>query len=161
MKRLLENGEKYYLPKKRPSGHNISEGFMDDKGGALPSNFLPISNTESNSQYLRCCKLLNIKGHPARFPQALPEFFIRFLTEPGDIVLDFFAGSNTTGAAAESIERKWVAFEIERDYLVASAFRFLENMDETLVKSLYEELKTSVDVTIPQGNAHPVILCSR
>jgi site-specific DNA-methyltransferase (cytosine-N4-specific) len=138
MKRLLENGEKYYLPKKRPSGHNISEGFMDDKGGALPSNFLPISNTESNSQYLRCCKLLNIKGHPARFPQALPEFFIRFLTEPGDIVLDFFAGSNTTGAAAESIERKWVAFEIERDYLVASAFRFLENMDETLVKSLYE-----------------------
>jgi DNA modification methylase len=140
MKRLLQSGEKYYLPQKRPSGHDISGGFMEDRGGAIPSNMLAIPNTESNSQYLRRCQLLGIKGHPARFPQTLPEFFIRFLTEPGDTVLDIFAGSNTTGAAAESTERKWIAFEIEQNYLAASVFRFTEKADETLARSLYNKL---------------------
>ena len=153
MKRLLQNGDKYYLPKKRPSGHDISEGFMEDRGGAIPSNFLSIPNTESNSQYLRCCQLVGIKGHPARFPQAIPEFFIRFLTESGDTVLDIFTGSNTTGAEAENLERKWIAFELERDYLAASAFRFLDEVDETFVRSLFTKLSTkdALGVTIPQA----------
>ena len=66
------------------------------------------------------------EAHPARFPQKLPAFFINFLTESGDTVLDIFAGSNTTGAAAESVGRKWIAFEQNREYLAASAFRFLD-----------------------------------
>lgn len=140
MKRLLENGRKYYLPKERPSGHNISEGFMEDKGGALPSNFLPVSNTESNSQYLRYCKLVGAKGHPARFAEAIPEFFIRFLTEEGDTVLDIFAGSNTTGAVAERLKRYWIAFELERDYLATSVFRFLNGYDEEEVRNIYNQL---------------------
>lgn len=152
MKRLLQNGNKYYLPKKRPSGHDISDRFMEDKGGAIPSNLLQIPNTESNSQYLRFCQLVGIKGHPARFPKKLPEFFIQFLTEIGDTVLDIFAGSNTTGAAAESLGRKWVAFELERDYLAASAFRFLNEVDESLVESLYTKLidQNISSVIIPQ-----------
>ncbi|HEY9652889.1 MAG TPA: DNA methyltransferase, partial [Coleofasciculaceae cyanobacterium] len=52
--------------------------------------------------------------------------FIDFLTEPNDTVLDIFAGSNTTGAAAESSGRKWIAFEKNQEYLAASAFRFLD-----------------------------------
>lgn len=140
MKLLLQNGKKYYTPKKRPSGHDISEGFTEDKGGAIPSNLLQIPNTESNSQYLRCCQSAGIPGHPARFPQRLPEFFIHFLTDIGDTVLDIFAGSNTTGAAAERSGRKWLAFEIRQEYLAASAFRFLEHVDETQVKALYDKL---------------------
>jgi hypothetical protein len=46
-----------------------------------------------------------VNKRPARFPTALPEFFIKLLTEPGDHVLDPFAGSNTTGEAAESLGR--------------------------------------------------------
>jgi hypothetical protein len=65
-----------------------------------------------------------VKGHPARFPAKLPEFFIRFLTEPGDLVLDIFAGSNTTGHVAECEGPKWLAFEERIDYLAASTFRF-------------------------------------
>lgn len=80
MKTLLKNSEKYYSPRERPSGHNISSNFSKDNGGAIPSNLLQIPNTESNSQYLRYCKLAGIKGHPARFPEKLPEFFIEFLT---------------------------------------------------------------------------------
>jgi len=152
MKLLLQNSEKYYSPKKRPSGHDISDRFAEDKGGAIPPNLLQIPNTESNSRYLRCCQIVGTCGHPARFPEKLPEFFIRFLTDPGDVVLDIFAGSNTTGAVAESLGRRWLAFEIDRSYLSASAFRFLSQADEDTVKSLYSSLITEAAkrVVIPQ-----------
>lgn len=124
MKKLLEDPEGFYTPKKRPSGHDIGKAFAKDNGGAIPPNLLQISNSESNGSYLRGCKTVGVKGHPARFPTKLPEFFIRFLTEPGDLVLDIFAGSNTTGHVAECEGRKWLAFEERLDYLAASSFRF-------------------------------------
>ncbi len=124
MKKLLEDPEGFYTPKKRPSGHDIGKSFGKDNGGAIPPNLLQISNSESNGSYLRGCKTVGVKGHPARFPAKLPEFFIRFLTEPGDLVLDIFAGSNTTGHVAECEGRKWLAFEERLDYLAASSFRF-------------------------------------
>jgi len=153
MRLLLQNSKKFYSPKKRPSGHDISTRFSEDKGGAIPPNLLQISNTESNSQYLRCCKIIGVKPHPARFPQKLPEFFIKFLTDPGDVVLDIFAGSNTTGAAAEKLNRRWIAFEINQIYLAASALRFLSKIDENIVRMLYEKLifkKITGTVAIPQ-----------
>lgn len=65
-----------------------------------------------------------MKPHPARFPPQLPEFFMNFLTDDGDLVADIFAGSNTTGAVAERSGRRWYAFERREDYLTASRFRF-------------------------------------
>lgn len=152
MKRLLQNSDKYYTPKKRPSGHDISKSFANDRGGSIPPNLLQIPNTESNSQYLRCCKMVGVKGHPARFPQKLPEFFIKFLTDAGDTVLDIFAGSNTTGAAAEKLGRRWLAFELEQKYLATSAFRFLPEASEGTVKPLYAQLcaHDTADMVIPQ-----------
>lgn len=140
MKKLLKQKEKFYTPKKRPSGHDISGGFSKRNGGAIPPNLLQIPNTESNSRYLRSCRIVNIKGHPARFPKKLPEFFIKFLTEPGDTILDIFAGSNTTGEVAEENQRKWISFEIEKKYLAASAFRFLDTDDEAEISSIYQKL---------------------
>ncbi len=131
MKKLHANPEKYYKPKERPSGHEIGTKFATDNGGAIPSNLLQIPNTESNSRYIQLCKTVGVRSHPARFPQKLPAFFINFLTESGDTVLDIFAGSNTTGAAAESAGRKWIAFEQNREYLAASAFRFLDTSYST------------------------------
>ena len=94
-----------YRPKLRPSGHDISRRFADNNGGAIPSNLLQIPNTESNSPYQRHCATVGVKPHPARFPEKLPTFFIEFLTDPGDTVLDIFAGSNTTGSAAENLDQ--------------------------------------------------------
>ncbi len=101
---------------------------------------LQIPNTESNSQYLSGCKSVGIKGHPARFPAKLPEFFIRFLTDPDDLVLDIFAGSNTTGAVAEAENRRWLAFEMQLDYLAASSFRFLEHFTEDDLQLIYRQI---------------------
>lgn len=162
MKLLLKNSSDYYIPKKRPSGHDISARFSEDRGGAIPPNLLQIPNTESNSQYLRCCQIAGVAAHPARFPMQLPAFFIRMLTDPGDTVLDVFAGSNTTGAAAEEFGRQWIAFEVNLSYLAASAFRFLPTVDEVLVKSLYQDLvgKWSECITIPQEKSQ-LFLCER
>ena len=146
MKKLIEDSSKYYTPKKRPSGHDISESFGNDNGGAIPSNLLQIPNTESNSQYLKYCKDLEIKGHPARFPSKLPEFFIKLLTDENDLVLDIFAGSNTTGWAAQQLNRKWVAVELNHQYLAASIFRFIN-------KEARVEIKAQYDILLSQQNA--------
>jgi len=123
MKGLLKNGYKAQL---RPSGHDISTKFQKDNHGSIPPNLLEFANTESNSYYLRRCKEEGIRPHPARFPQVLPEFFINFLTEPGDLVLDPFAGSNVTGSAAEALGRQWISMELDPLYVKASKFRFEE-----------------------------------
>lgn len=140
MKKLLEDPEGFYKPKARPSGHDIAGRFGQDNGGAIPPNLLQISNSESNSAYLRRCKALKIKPHPARFPVALPEFFIKFLTDPDDLVVDVFAGSNTTGEAAERLGRRWLASDLQRDYVAASAFRFIEDRTDESVQQVYAAL---------------------
>ncbi len=121
MRRLIKRG---FRPKQRPSGHVITAKFGKDRGGAIPPNLIERGNNESNSDYIRACQAAGYKPHPARFPRVLPEFFIRFLTEPGDLVVDPFAGSNMTGAVAEELERCWLAFEINPDYCVSSRVRF-------------------------------------
>lgn len=141
MKKLIEAPEKFYRPKLRPSGHDISSAFGKDNGGAIPSNLLQVPNTESNGLYIAGCKAVGADSHPARFPAKLPEFFIRFLTGPGDVVLDIFAGSNTTGQVAEAENRRWLAFEERLDYLAASAFRFLSRENTAAeIKEIHQNI---------------------
>ncbi len=149
MKQLLKDPAKFYDPKKRPSGHDVGKAFAIDNGGAIPSNLLQIANSDSNGQYLRWCKSLGIKAHPARFPSKLPEFFIRFLTEPGDLVVDIFSGSNTTGFVAEIEGRNWLAFEKEIQYIAASSFRFMdENVAKESLSSFYEKAMSGESLVI-------------
>ncbi len=128
MKKLLRNPEGFYSPKKRPSGHEIGKSFDAENKGAIPPNLLQIANTDSNSTYLRLAKVLGVKRHPARFPLGLPKFFVSFLTDPDDLVLDIFSGSNTTGRAAEDLGRRWVAIEIDKGYAAGSALRFMDRL---------------------------------
>jgi site-specific DNA-methyltransferase (cytosine-N4-specific) len=139
MKKLLKNKEKYYTPKLRPSGHDISGNFKNN-GGAIPSNLLSIANSESNSMYLRYCKELKIKAHPARFPSKLPEFFIKFLTDKDDLVVDIFAGSNTTGYVAESLGRQWIAIDNDSEYIAASVLRFMDELPMDKVSNIYAKV---------------------
>lgn len=126
MRRLIKRGVKQTV---RPSGHNIKESFAADKGGSIPPNLIECGNNESNSFYIKESKRLGNKIHPARFPAALPAFFIKFLTESGDKVVDPFAGSNTTGWVAESLKRRWIAIEKDRGYADDSALRFQSAQD--------------------------------
>lgn len=141
MKRLLK--KKKYNSGVRHSGHDISEnGFLKDHGGSiahnffelepldpnrkvrLPHNVLSLANTSSNDYFLRECRERGINPHPARMPKGLPDFFIEFLTDEEDIILDPFAGSNTSGYSAEKLKRRWLSFELEESYIEQSKIRF-------------------------------------
>jgi DNA modification methylase len=118
---LFKNG---YVSKRRPSGHDISDKFSKNRGGAIPSNLIVVSHTSSNDYYQRQCRQTGLPVHPARFPPDIPYFFIEMLTNKDDLVLDIFAGSNVTGWVCENCERKWLAFELEETYIAGSKFRF-------------------------------------
>ena len=125
MLKLLQKGT--YNSGKRPSEHKIStSGFLKDNGGAIPSNVIIASNTSSKDDYLVKCKENGLQIHPARMTPAIPEFFINFLTQPKDMVLDCFAGSNTTGYVAERLNRQWISIEAQKEYFEGSLYRFLE-----------------------------------
>jgi len=139
MERLFKNG---YNSGSRPSEHVIGdESFSTPHAGSISSNFLPIdqlvdhdgeipgnavvvSNTSSKSRYFALCKRYNVKPHPARFPNEIPEYFLRFLTRPGDLVVDPFSGSNSVGFMAESLGRNWISCDLIADYVYASRYRF-------------------------------------
>jgi DNA modification methylase len=145
MKQLLKSGT--YNSGARPSQHHIGEkSFLKNNNGAipgsvikadypagtdaepvptdLPSSVMEVSNTHNATDYQKFCRKYEIVQHPARMPSALAEFFIRFLTEPGDLVLDPFGGSNTTGAAAEKLGRRWITVEPNVTYITGSLGRF-------------------------------------
>ena len=125
MEHLLKNG---YKAKLRPSGHDISEKFNKDNGGSVPPNLLAIANTESNGRYQDHCRAENIPIHPARFPAQMPEYFIRFLTDPGDLVVDPFGGSCVTGVVAENLKRRWTCCELSEEYLLGARARFVPKL---------------------------------
>ena len=139
MRNLLETG---YRAKRRPSGHDISEGFSTDNGAAIPPNLIAAANTESNSHYLRYCDENDLPVHPARFPTIIPEYFVRFLTDPDDLVVDPFAGSCATGEVAERLGRRWICGEIEEQYLLGAQGRFLNPSTIRTVRSTRKEAQS-------------------
>jgi site-specific DNA-methyltransferase (cytosine-N4-specific) len=141
MEKLLKRQK--YNSGKRPSEHNISEkGFLTNNGGSiahnlfelesldqdrevrLPHNVLSFSNTNSNDYFLLKCREQGITPHPARMNGGLVNFFVEFLTDEDDLVLDPFSGSNTTGYCAEKLNRNWVSFELQDDYINQALLRF-------------------------------------
>tara|TARA_Y100000590_G_scaffold435068_1_gene554070 strand:- start:848 stop:1786 length:939 start_codon:yes stop_codon:yes gene_type:complete len=126
--------KKKYNAGKRATGHNISKkGFYKNNKGAIPANvfedpfdnFIRISNTNNVHKYKSYCEKKKLPMHPARMPELIPEFFIKFLTKnkyknKKSIVLDPFAGSNTTGYVASKFKRKWIAIEKNLDYIEGS-----------------------------------------
>ena len=149
MKKLINHPE-YFIKDDdvhRPSGHVLTkDSWTHDNGGSIPPNLLQIPNSESNTTYLRYCKLLQIKGHPARFPSAIPEFFIKLLTDEGDLVVDIFSGSNTTGMVCEKLKRHWKSFELSPEYVANSSLRFADSAETAQI--YYDDLIAGNDIKI-------------
>lgn len=136
-KDMLRLNKKGVRATQRPSGHNITDTFSGvAAGGSIPPNvvqdgmpddFLVMGNNSANDPYTVRCKANGITIHPARFPAALPEFFVKLTTIEGDVVVDPFAGSNTAGAVAERLGRRWIALEQMPEYVQGGRFRFFES----------------------------------
>lgn len=143
MKGLLKTQK--YNAGVRPSGHVVSsKGFLTDHGGAiapnmirisdenatLPEALLQFSGTSSEKKYRKYCKANGYDLHPARMQMGLASFFIEFLSEPDDLVVDPFGGSNTTGYTAEMLKRRWLSVEANAEYAMGSKGRFEDEIEE-------------------------------
>lgn len=149
MQKLIDNPESFIKGDQvtRPSGNVLTiKSWQKDNGGAIASNLLSFPNSSSNDSYQRFCKELNIKPHPARYPYKLIEFWINFLTDKGDLVVDIFGGSNTTGKVAEDLERHWVSIDISQIYAASSIFRFCDNKEQA--QSYYNKIMLDEEVFI-------------
>ncbi len=123
MRQLLKTG--VYNSGTRPSGHQIGEtSFNKDNGGAIPPNVFIYPNTSATDPYRAHCRTIGIDAHPAPMQLDMVRFFIKMLTDKDDLVLDPFGGSNSTGAIAEELGRRWIATEPNPDYVLGSKGRF-------------------------------------
>lgn len=138
MKSILK--KKKYNSGQRPSGHKIGEtSFLKNHGGAISPSFLDfnqkylfntlnasmsLSNSGQQKDYQNHCDEHALKRHPARMQSSLVDFFVHFLTDEGDTIMDIFAGSNTTGWRSQELNRKWVGIERDWEYGIGSLGRF-------------------------------------
>ena len=63
------------------------------------------------------------KVHPTQKPVGLMEWLIRSYTQPGELVLDFAAGSATTCVAAALLQRRFIGIELNAEYAVTASQR--------------------------------------
>lgn len=100
--------------KYHPSGHHFRRGKVLqgvlDNGGASPFNLLPMSNTNSITSG-------GANGHGAATPHDLIEWWIGYVTRPGDIVCDPFMGSGTVALTARAMGRLYIGSDKEPKYV--------------------------------------------
>lgn len=111
IERFPETGETGVTTRRGRDGI-CRKGVYNKGGGALP-NVWRMTNK-------------NMTNHPAVFPLELAERHIKLWSNPGDIVLDPFSGSGTTGVAAIKLGRKFIGIEIDEQYHAESVKRLTE-----------------------------------
>jgi modification methylase len=79
-----------------------------------------------------------VKVHPTQKPEALIYRILLACTKPGDVVLDPFFGTGTTGAVAKRLGRRWIGIERETDYIDAARERIEAALplDESALKTM-------------------------
>jgi len=93
--------------------------------GRIPRNVLEYSNyCESGRAVNQYARQLGIPPHAAKMPLSLANFLIQYLSRPGDLVADLFAGTLTTAQASEQNNRRWVCSEKVWEYIRQSFIRF-------------------------------------
>ena len=92
---------------------------------ARPDNVIEVNNV-SNQFTLK-------SYHPATFPEGLVEFFVKSYSNEGDIVLDPFMGSGTTGVVCIRLNRNFIGMELSEEYFEVSEKR-INKVRETLTQ---------------------------
>ena len=114
----LQRKNKGEHPVKNGSGLNMSRRYVSDM--VRPSNVLTLAVDTTNHL------------HPATFPIGLPEFFIKLMSESGDLVFDPFAGSGTTLLAAKQLGRRYLGCDVKVEYVDIARKRAGENENGTI-----------------------------
>jgi site-specific DNA-methyltransferase (cytosine-N4-specific) len=101
--------------------------FGNATEGRIPRNILRHGHRcASQSAYKRMAAERGLPAHGAPMPLSLAKFLVEFLSEPGDVVAEPFAGSFTTPLAAELLGRRWWATECMAEYVMGGGPRFAD-----------------------------------
>ena len=92
--------------------------------GALPNSIIEIVSPTT----------LQVKNHFAVYPVELAEYFIKGFSRPGDIVMDPFMGSGTTGVACVKTGRKFIGIDISKEYCQIAKDRILDAKKKNNIK---------------------------
>lgn len=95
--------------------------FGDNDKMKFDYNNFPKNNYISNIQ--TWTNMISIKGHHATFPPEIPEYFIKFFSKEGDIILDPFIGTGTTAMMAKYLNRKYIGIDISKKCCEISKIR--------------------------------------
>lgn len=109
-------------PGRRGSGIDVGKRVFAEGKSTFPSALIRAGSGTSDKWRLRV-KEEGLPPHPCPMPLAVPRFAISMLTRPGDLVVDPFFGSGSTGAAAEELGRRWVGLDHHRVLLDGAACR--------------------------------------
>ena len=116
--RQISNSDGAYVIRKGKSYSNVTPG-------RIPRNVLAYGHACGDQRaYKSKSKAYGLPAHGAPFPVKLIEFLVKFLSEEGDVVLDWFSGSFTVGRACENTKRRWIGIECMLEYVMGSSVRF-------------------------------------
>jgi site-specific DNA-methyltransferase (cytosine-N4-specific) len=107
---LLERGGEVVVESQPSRVQSPGRRFHADNGGSIPFNFHKLT-PDRDLAYRKACQTHGLPEHAAMMPAKLAEFFIELTSEPNDLVLDPFAGSLKTMAAALKLDRRCIVTE--------------------------------------------------
>ncbi len=115
-KKNIERYNTCVLPRftPNPSGGAFLKIYLCEVSGRVPVNLLPHEEVGHNDLAKKEIQALfpDVKPFSTPKPERLLERIIRIGSNPGDIILDCFAGSGTTAAVAQKMGRRWVTCEL-------------------------------------------------
>jgi site-specific DNA-methyltransferase (adenine-specific) len=122
-KRFTFNADAVRVPSARQTTYadkraNPRGRLPDDTWVLRPQEDARLFPPHSDTWYVSrvCGTFRERKGHPCQMPEALLERIVRASSNPGDLVLDPFAGSGTTLAAARRLGRRYLGVELSEQY---------------------------------------------
>ena len=125
---ILVFNSKIYNPQgliKNPKGKNKRGSQTDTLGNYNLINFSEYTNYPKTILEFKSERGL----HPTQKPVALLEYLVKTYTNESDVVLDFTAGSFTTGVACQNLGRKFIGIELDKQYYEIGVERMKENQE--------------------------------
>ncbi|MDD2765820.1 MAG: site-specific DNA-methyltransferase [Opitutaceae bacterium] len=116
-KRYLMNGGQVSLSRSGSRQTWPGRRFCRDNGGKIPYNVVNLPDESSRGPYVKFCRQAGLPIHPARMPIEIARTWIRFVTQPKEMVWDPFGGSLTTAAACQELGRHYIASEKVLEYI--------------------------------------------
>lgn len=124
--KLIANGGEKHARSNSDGAYKVRVGaYANPTAGRIPKNVLTFGHSCADQRQMR--KLAQAAGlpvHGASMPLRLAIFLVKFLSRPGDLVVDPFGGTLTTAKACETLGRMWMASEIMAEYILAGGYRF-------------------------------------